>query len=65
MSQASAPRQSPWRYTCPRGHTTWEPTNSHLWCAACARYADGTDPEFWELHDKKTGETVDHHEVLL
>ena len=66
MSQSSAPRQDPWRYTCPRGHTSWEPTNDHLWCAACARSVDpDAEPEFGRLHDKKTGNTIDHHEVLL
>ncbi|EMA47951.1 hypothetical protein [Halococcus saccharolyticus] len=65
MSLASAPRRQPWRYTCPRGHTSWEPTNNHLWCATCSRSSDPeVDPEFWELHDKRTGETVNHHDVL-
>ena len=50
-----------WRYRCPAGHQNWDHTNNHGWCPTCARAAEqGADlePEFWELHDQKTGETV-------
>ena len=46
-----------WRFVCPNGHADWDPTNNHLWCATCAAL-HGVDPEYWELLDKKTGETV-------
>ena len=42
-----------WRYRCPNGHTSWEMTNNHMWCRACANQLD-IDPEFWELYDQKT-----------
>ncbi|MFC7156493.1 hypothetical protein ACFQPA_13670 [Halomarina halobia] len=46
-----------WRFVCPNGHVDWDPTNNHIWCAACAQL-HGVQPEYWELFDKKTGETV-------
>lgn len=50
-----------WRYRCPRGHVDWDRTNSHLWCRGCSRQAENgerVDPEYYELHDAKTGETI-------
>lgn len=52
------------RYVCPRGHRSWEPTNHHFWCARCASSYD-VDPEFDELHDKRTDETIPREEVTL
>lgn len=47
------------RWLCPNGHTRWEPTNNHLYCNSCAKFADpGDGPEYWELLDKKSGELV-------
>lgn len=49
------------RYTCPRGHRNWDRTNSHIWCQSCARIApqdERVTPEYYELRDTKTGETV-------
>lgn len=54
-----------WRWVCPRGHRSWEPTNGHFWCATCARNWDDIDPEFDELRDKRTGETVPREEIVL
>lgn len=55
-----------WRYRCPRGHSQYEPTNRHWWCAECASSHDpGVDPEFSELLDKKTGETYERDEVRV
>jgi hypothetical protein len=35
-----------WRYRCPKGHTTWEPTNYHWWCQECALAHDpDVEPE--------------------
>lgn len=34
-----------YRYLCPNGHTNWERTNNHFWCATCAK-SWNTDPEF-------------------
>jgi hypothetical protein len=53
-----------WRYRCPNGHTTWETTNNHMWCRSCSKQLD-VDPEFWELYDQKTGETIPREKVLL
>lgn len=57
-----------WRYRCPRGHTTWSPTNSHVWCKSCREQADAgedVDPEHYELLDEKTGETIAYSRVEL
>ena len=55
-----------WRFTCPRGHRDWEPTNNHFWCAACARtLADEVDPEFKQLWDKREGERLERDDVRL
>jgi hypothetical protein len=57
-----------WRYTCPQGHRDWEPTNSHAWCAACAQaigHNPDADPEFYELLDQRTGETVPWSRVII
>jgi len=53
-----------WRYRCPNGHTTWEPTNHHFWCASCARM-DDVDPSFDELRDDATGEHYARDRVRL
>ncbi|WP_231183518.1 hypothetical protein [Haladaptatus sp. DYF46] len=59
-----AKQSQKWRYRCPNGHTTWEPTNNHLWCRACARQLD-VDPEFWELYDSKTHEAIPRERLVL
>ncbi|WP_254535265.1 hypothetical protein [Halomarina litorea] len=49
------------RYRCPAGHTRWSPTNNHVYCQSCAdaaQHDDSITPEYWELHDAKTGETI-------
>ena len=53
-----------WRYRCPNGHTTWELTNNHMWCRSCANQLD-IDPEFWELYDSKSGETIPREGLIL
>ena len=57
-------RMDRWRYVCPRGHRSWEPTNHHYWCQKCARY-DGVDGVFYELRDKKTGAEIPRERVRL
>lgn len=50
-----------WRYRCPRGHTDWDRTNNHIWCRGCRRQAEAgedVDPEWYELVDERTGETI-------
>lgn len=50
-----------WRYRCPRGHTDWEPWNSHGWCRSCARqsrHQPDVDPEIYEIVDDATGESI-------
>jgi len=54
-----------WRYRCPRGHTTWEPTNNHFWCAECAKRYGDVDPAFDELHDQQSGEVYERDQVQL
>lgn len=54
-----------WRYRCPRGHSQFEPTNHHWWCAACASSHEDIDPEFTQLVDKKTGESYERDEVRV
>jgi hypothetical protein len=54
-----------WRYRCPRGHTAFEPTNHHWYCAECARSHDDVDPEFTELVDKRTGAVYERDDVRV
>jgi hypothetical protein len=53
-----------WRFTCPRGHRSWEPTNHHFWCQQCARRGD-VDGVFHELRDRKSGDRFDREQVRL
>ena len=53
-----------WKWVCPRGHRSWEPTNSHFWCADCARTYD-IDGVFYELRNSATGELLERDEVVL
>ena len=53
-----------WRYVCPLGHRTWEPTNHHFWCQHCARRND-VDGAFYKLRDKKTDALLVRHQVKL
>jgi hypothetical protein len=53
-----------WRFTCPRRHRSWEPTNHHFWCKQCAQ-ADGLDGVFHELRDRRTGELIGREDVRL
>lgn len=52
-----------YRWTCPNGHTSWDATNSHIWCPECRRQIENGSPqvedaEHWEVVDLKTGETI-------
>ena len=53
-----------WRFLCPRGHRTWEPTNHHFWCQLCAR-RDDADGVFYELRDQKTDALLKRDRVQL
>jgi len=57
-------RRDRWRWVCPRGHRSWEPTNGHFWCKQCAR-ADGAAGVFHELRDKRSGDTVAREDIVL
>ncbi|MWV65533.1 hypothetical protein GRS48_11990 [Halorubrum sp. JWXQ-INN 858] len=57
-------RQDRWRYVCPCGHRSWEPTNHHFWCRHCAA-REGVDGVFHELRDKKTGAHLARERVRL
>lgn len=43
------------RLRCPRGHSSWDRTNSHFWCYSCARHGWDIDPEFEAVVDARTG----------
>jgi len=59
-------KEEPYRWRCPNGHSSWDRTDSHLWCASCSRSPDpDLNPEHWELLDTKTGETVPYAAVEL
>ncbi|WP_135828944.1 hypothetical protein [Halorussus halobius] len=53
-----------WRWVCPRGHRTWEPTNNHFWCQSCSRQR-GVDGEFSKLRNKATGEVFEREDLRL
>jgi len=53
-----------WKWVCPNGHRSWEPTNHHFWCADCAR-SDEADGVFHELRNKATSELHDRDDVEL
>jgi 5-methylcytosine-specific restriction endonuclease McrA len=57
-------RTDRWRFTCPNGHRSWEPTNHHFWCQQCARH-DGADGVFHELLDQTSGERYEREQVQL
>ena len=55
-----------WEWRCPEGHTQWEPTNRHFWCATCSRQPDPhLDPTFNELVNWRTRETVPRDQIRL
>ena len=47
-----------WRYGCPHGHTTIEPTNGGIWCRGCSQAVDIDDPHHHEVIDKQSGEEI-------
>lgn len=47
-----------WRFTCPRGHTSWEAAESVFWCPECAANQPGVTGSFEQLLDRKSGEYV-------
>ena len=53
-----------WKWVCPNGHRSWEPTNHHFWCSVCARSYD-TDGVFHALRNNATGEVHDRDDVRL
>ncbi|WP_331232737.1 hypothetical protein [Natronorarus salvus] len=52
------------RFRCPNNHTSWSPTNSHVYCSSCAQHVD-LDPEHYELFDAKTGERIHWSRIVL
>ncbi|MUV59796.1 hypothetical protein [Halobacterium sp. CBA1126] len=54
-----------WRWVCPNGHCSWEPTNHHFWCRQCASSHADVDPEFSELVDATTRESYARDEVKI
>ena len=57
-------RTDRWRFTCPNGHRSWEPTNHHFWCQKCAR-AGGVDGVFQKLRDRREDQLLAREEVRL
>ncbi|PSQ19577.1 hypothetical protein BRD00_01565 [Halobacteriales archaeon QS_8_69_26] len=53
-----------WRFTCPNGHTNWEPTNNHVWCATCSRLHE-VDPGYDVLIDRKKDREVPWENVVF
>lgn len=53
-----------WRFRCPNGHTTWEPTNYHFWCQKCAQ-RPGVDATFQRLYDQREDREVEREEIRL
>lgn len=56
------------RWVCPRGHRSWQATNSHFWCKQCADLATqgaDVDPEFSELVDATNRETYTRDEIRI
>lgn len=61
-------RTDRWRYRCPHGHNSWEPTNNHFWCQQCARavdHDDEVDPSFHYLYDQRTDEKLERDDLRL
>lgn len=61
-------KRATWRLRCPAGHSSWAPTNNHVWCRVCSRAStqgDDLDPEVYELWDQKTGELVPWDRIVL
>lgn len=54
-----------WRYGCPHGHTTVEPTNGGIWCRSCSRDVDVDDPHYHSIVDKQSGEEIPWSAVIL
>ena len=52
------------RYRCPNNHTRWVPTNNHVYCNSCSQIS-GAGPEYYELLDAKTGESIPWERVVL
>jgi hypothetical protein len=57
-------RTDRWRFRCPNGHTTWEPTNHHFWCRTCARM-DSSDGVFEQLRDVRDDRLIARERVQL
>lgn len=56
------------RFTCPRGHTTWDRTNNHIWCPSCRREGEhgaDVDPEWYVVYDKQREEKIPWEQVTL
>lgn len=57
------------RYRCPNGHSSWEPTNSHIWCPTCRRQWEhrdrDVDAEHYHVVDDVTGEEIHWSRVVL
>ncbi|WP_132060311.1 hypothetical protein [Halorussus amylolyticus] len=53
-----------WKWVCPNGHRTWEPTNNHFWCQSCAGHPE-LDGVFYELRNRATNEEFERNDLRL
>jgi len=55
-----------WKWVCPNGHRSWEPTNHHFYCASCARaIEENIDSDFYEIENLATGEKRTRDQISL
>jgi len=57
-----------YRFTCPRGHTTWDRTNNHIWCGSCRQEGEhgaDVDPEWYVVYDNKEDREIPWAQVTL
>ncbi|MFB6161995.1 MAG: hypothetical protein ABEJ86_00940 [Halococcoides sp.] len=57
-------RADRWRFRCPEGHVSWEPTNDHFWCARCASDPNA-EAAFDALYDKRQDRWLERDQVRL
>lgn len=54
-----------WRYTCPHGHLTYEPTNGGIWCRACDHDDEIDEAHHHAIKDKSKDKLIDFDRIIL
>lgn len=57
-----------WRFRCPNGHTSWEPTNGGIYCHSCSQVLSHTpdeNPQHHTILDQRTGQEIPWSRVTL